>query len=73
MTAALRDFRRDVLGLSQERLAAKLGTSKASISRMENGVQPVTLDLVKRVAALTNSRAAREALVSGLFQSEAAQ
>jgi transcriptional regulator with XRE-family HTH domain len=68
MTAALRDFRRDVLGLSQERLAAKLGTSKASISRMENGVQPVTLDL-----ALTNSRAAREALVSGLFQSEAAQ
>ncbi len=44
--AAWRDHR----GLTQQQLADRLGSSKASISRIENGEQPYTQDFLEAAA-----------------------
>ncbi len=37
-------------GLTQEQLARKIGIDQAAISRMENGKQRITLELLGRMA-----------------------
>lgn len=64
----LRRFRKKVLRLSQDELAAQLEMSKASVSRMESGGQPLTIETVRRIAALTDDVRARNALLRDLVQ-----
>lgn len=67
----LRRFRTDTLKISVDRLAQLTQTSKASISRMERGLQPVTIDLVRRIAALSENSTAKTALTRELMLCEA--
>jgi transcriptional regulator with XRE-family HTH domain len=48
---AYREAQRPPLLLRE--LAARIGISKASLSRIENGKQELTLDLARRIAATT--------------------
>jgi transcriptional regulator with XRE-family HTH domain len=41
---------RDALGMSQEELAHRLGTSRREVVRLESGLKPITLDLVEDLA-----------------------
>lgn len=49
---------REHRGLTQERLADRLGTSKASLSRIETGKQPYTQDVLEAVAGALGCQAA---------------
>ncbi len=45
---------REKAGLTQERLAERLGTTKSSVSKMENGRQRIPADLLVKVAGILN-------------------
>ncbi|WP_242826564.1 helix-turn-helix transcriptional regulator [Oribacterium sp. NK2B42] len=47
------ELRRD-LGISQDRMAADLDISRRTISKIENGEQNPSLDMVYRIAAYFN-------------------
>lgn len=54
----IRDARRRA-GLSQARLAELVGVDQSGISRIERGQRPVTVDMLKAIAAALGIRAAR--------------
>lgn len=43
------------LGLSQEELAAKVGTTQSVISRLESGRHPVSVEMLNRIAKATGA------------------
>jgi ribosome-binding protein aMBF1 (putative translation factor) len=47
---------RAALGLTQEQLAAKVGTSNTAISRLESGRHPTKPETLSRIAAAMNLR-----------------
>lgn len=53
MEHPLRRYRRDA-GLTLEALSARLGISKASLSRVETGRQTPSLALLQRITAATD-------------------
>lgn len=60
----LRDFRENVLHLTQRQLADRLDLRQDNISRMENNPNTITLDILAKLAnlsgqSLTSSRASR--------------
>lgn len=48
--------RRAALGLTQEELAARVGTSHSAISRIESGRHKVSVDTLQRVADALDAR-----------------
>lgn len=67
--ANLRAWRR-ASGLSQEKLAARLRVSQAAVSRWEAGLDVPSFDVVARIRALIDPRAAKDLAVEELFVRE---
>lgn len=63
----LRRFRTETLNLSLDEMARVLNTSKATLSRIERGLQPATIDLVRSISGLSKDKRAQAALARDLM------